>query len=272
MPIMLWIAAIIEAIIANYADMGILLGIQFINAGISFYETTKAGNAVKALKASLKPLATVKRDGKWQNIDAALVVPGDLVKLAAGSAVPADTYVNEGMIEVDQSAMTGESLPVKFRPGDVCKMGSTVTRGETDGTVESTGQNTFFGKTAAMLQSVEQVGGSLQTLLLNMMKVLVSLSMTLCIIAFIYLIVTGNNTNSSLPIIFQRDSAEIVKVFSVLTLLFHNFEILIMFIYFRKHCPLQLLSSLLPFPLLSRSSPQQLLLWAHVHCRSTEQL
>ena len=192
--------------------MGILLGIQFINAGISFYETTKAGNAVKALKASLKPLATVKRDGKWQNMEAGLVVPGDLVKLAAGSAVPADTYVNEGEIEVDQSAMTGESLPVKFRHGDVCKMGSTVTRGETDGTVESTGQNTFFGKTAAMLQSVENVGGSLQTLLLNMMKVLVSLSLTLCIIAFIYLIVTGNNTNSTLPVIFQRDSAEIVKV------------------------------------------------------------
>jgi H+-transporting ATPase len=108
MPIMLWIAAIIEGIIENFADMGILLGIQFINAAISFYETSKAGNAVAALKASLKPSATVKRDGKWQNMNAALIVPGDLVLLAAGSAVPADSYVNEGEIEVDQSAMTGE--------------------------------------------------------------------------------------------------------------------------------------------------------------------
>jgi H+-transporting ATPase len=95
MPLMLWIAALIELIIANYADMAILLGIQFINAAISFYETTKAGNAVAALKASLKPIATVKRDGKWQNVDAAILVPGDLVKLAAGSAIPADCYVNE---------------------------------------------------------------------------------------------------------------------------------------------------------------------------------
>ena len=63
MPIMLWIAAIIEGVIQNFADMGILLGIQFINAAISFYETSKAGNAVAALKASLKPTATVKRDG-----------------------------------------------------------------------------------------------------------------------------------------------------------------------------------------------------------------
>ena len=103
---------------------------QLINAAISFYETTKAGNAVAALKASLKPSATVKRDGKWQNMDASLIVPGDLVLLAAGSAVPADSYVNHGEIEVDQSAMTGESLPVKFRRGDICKMGSNVTRGE----------------------------------------------------------------------------------------------------------------------------------------------
>ena len=95
MPIMLWIASLIELIIGNYPDMAILLGIQFINAAISFYETTKAGNAVKALKASLKPVATVKRDGQWQNVDAAILVPGDLVKLAAGSAIPADCWVNE---------------------------------------------------------------------------------------------------------------------------------------------------------------------------------
>jgi len=210
MPIMLWIASLIELIIANYADMAILLGIQFINAGISFYETTKAGNAVAALKASLKPIATVKRDGQWQNVDAAIIVPGDLVKLAAGSAIPADCWVNEGEIEVDQSAMTGDSLPVKFTPGDVCKMGSTVTRGEVDGTVETTGQNTFFGKTAAMLQSVEGSGGSLQTLLIQVMIVLVVLSLTLCAIAFIFLLVVGNRENMALQPIHQKTYHDIV--------------------------------------------------------------
>jgi len=210
MPIMLWIASLIELIIGNYPDMAILLGIQFINAAISFYETTKAGNAVKALKASLKPVATVKRDGQWQNVDAAILVPGDLVKLAAGSAIPADCWVNEGEIEVDQSAMTGESLPVKFRPGDVCKMGSTVTRGEVDGTVETTGSNTFFGKTAAMLQSVDSSGGSLQTLLIQVMIVLVVLSLTLCTIAFIYLIIVGDRVNATLPSIHQKSNTDIV--------------------------------------------------------------
>ena len=94
MPIMIWIAAIIEAAIQNWIDTGILLFIQFANATIGFYEITKAGNAVAALKASLKPKATVKRDGRWQEISATVVVPGDCVLLASGSAVPADCMGN----------------------------------------------------------------------------------------------------------------------------------------------------------------------------------
>jgi P-type E1-E2 ATPase len=80
---------------------------------------------VAALKAALKPSATCKRDGKWQNMDATLLVPGDLVLLGAGAAVPADCIVNEGRIEVDQAALTGESLPVTMYKGDTPKMGST---------------------------------------------------------------------------------------------------------------------------------------------------
>ena len=112
MPVMIWLAIFVEAGITNFPDMAILLCIQFANASIGFYEITKAGDAVAALKASLKPTATVKRDGTWRNIDAALVVPGDLVLLACGSAIPADCRINEKEIEVDQAALTGESLPV----------------------------------------------------------------------------------------------------------------------------------------------------------------
>jgi H+-transporting ATPase len=83
-PMMIWLAIIIEAAIQNYLDMGILLAIQLMNASISFYETTKAGKAVAVLKSSLKPTATCKRDGKFQNIDATLLVPGDTVLLASG--------------------------------------------------------------------------------------------------------------------------------------------------------------------------------------------
>lgn len=152
MPVMIWLAILIEAIISKWMDFGILMVIQFTNASIAFYETTKAGDAVAALKASLKPEATVNRDGVWRSIDAALLVPGDLVLLATGSAVPADCRINHGQIEVDQAALTGESESVTMFRGDSCKMGSTVVRGEVEGTVESTGAGTFFGKTASLLQ------------------------------------------------------------------------------------------------------------------------
>jgi magnesium-transporting ATPase (P-type) len=163
MPIMIWCAAAVELSIGNFIDMGILLLIQFANATIGFYEIAKAGDAVAALKASLKPVATVRREGKWKIIDAALVVPGDCVLLASGSAVPADCRLNprsshaasnahDPNIDVDQAALTGESLPVSMFTGDSVKMGSTVVKGEAEGTVEFTGGNTFFGKTASLLQ------------------------------------------------------------------------------------------------------------------------
>ncbi len=187
MPIMIWIAIIVEFAIQQWADAGILLIIQFGNATLGWYETVKAADAVAALKAALKPLATVKRDGKWQNIDGTLVVPGDLCLLGAGSAVPADCIVNEGRLEVDQSALTGESLPVTMYKGDTPKMGSTITRGESEGTVEFTGANTFFGKTATLLQGDNGLG-NLQRLLLKIMFVLVTISLVLCLTALFYLI------------------------------------------------------------------------------------
>jgi len=183
---MIWLAALVEVAIGNYLDMGILLAIQFANASISFYETNKAGNAIAALKNSLKPSATVKRDGKWMEIDAGLLVPTDTVLLASGSAIPADCRVNHGEIDVDQAALTGESLPVTFYKYDSCKMGSNVVRGEVEGTVEFTGANTFFGKTAALLTETHE-SSHLQKMLMKVMVVLVGLSLTLCIINLIYL-------------------------------------------------------------------------------------
>ena len=156
MPVMIWFSILIEAGLSKWMDMSILLAIQIANASIAFYETNKANEAVAALKASLKAKAYVKRDGKFQEINAALVVPGDLVSLTSGSAIPADCRINHGEIDVDQAALTGESLPVTMYKGDSCKMGSTVVRGETEATVEFTGAETFFGKTAQMLQSTEE--------------------------------------------------------------------------------------------------------------------
>ena len=128
MPVMLWLACLIELLIQDWTDFWILLSLQLINASVSFYEASRAGDAVAALKAALKPAATAKRDGRWVTLAAAELVPGDLVMLGAGAAVPADCVVNGGAIDVDQAALTGESLPVAMCAGDRPKMGSTVRR------------------------------------------------------------------------------------------------------------------------------------------------
>ena len=187
MPLMIWLAIIIEGILMKWSDMFVLLGIQIANASIAFYETTKAGDAVAALKKQLKPEATVKRDGVWRKMDSANLVPGDLVQLAAGSSIPADCRVNHGTIEVDQAQITGEALPVPMHRGDTCKMGSTVVRGEVEGTVEFTGLDTFFGRTVSLMQTTDVEPSNLQNMLMDIMISLVVLSLTLCSVVYLHL-------------------------------------------------------------------------------------
>jgi H+-transporting ATPase len=192
--------------------------LQFANASIAFYETTKAGDAVAALKKSLKPEATVKRNGKWSSMEAALLVPGDLILLACGAAVPADCRVNDNAkkpIEVDQAQLTGESLPVTVYPGKSCMMGSTVVRGEVEATVEFTGVDTFFGKTATLLQGDAEIS-NLQTILLDIMIVLVFLSLTLCSIVFGYL-VQENGVSSALSFVVVLMVASIPLAIEIVT-------------------------------------------------------
>jgi len=200
MPIMIWIAIFIEGCLQNWPDLGVLLVLQAINGGVGFYETLKAANAVEALKSSLKPRATVKRDGKWQEVDASVLVPGDLVTLASGASVPADCLINEGHIDVDQSAITGESLPVAMSKGDCAMMGSTIARGETTGTVSATGMRTVFGKAAAMITSVDELG-HLQKILLLIMAPLVVLSFVLCITCWAFLYRKGESFQHALSFV-----------------------------------------------------------------------
>eukprot|EP01114_Cavostelium_apophysatum_P018942 TRINITY_DN5964_c0_g1_i1.p1 TRINITY_DN5964_c0_g1~~TRINITY_DN5964_c0_g1_i1.p1 ORF type:complete len:1046 (+),score=348.60 TRINITY_DN5964_c0_g1_i1:162-3299(+) len=197
MPIMIWIAAIVEIIIENYIDTGILVAINLINATLSFYETTKAGDAIAALKNSLKPTTICMRDGKWNNqFDARQLVPGDLIELASGAAVPADCILNHGTIDTDESAMTGESLPVTLHEREMAKMGGTVARGETHATVVLTGKNTFFGKTAAMLGESSS-RSNLQILLLKVIIILCVLAFVLVASTFIYLLCTHHTLKES---------------------------------------------------------------------------
>jgi H+-transporting ATPase len=128
------------------------------NAVVGFWEESQAGNAIAALKAKLAIKARVKRDGKWITPPARDVVPGDVIRLRLGDIVPADARLLAGdPVEVDQSALTGESLPAERKPGEAVFSGSIVRQGEIGALVYATGANTYFGKTAQLVQEAHTV-------------------------------------------------------------------------------------------------------------------
>ncbi|CAL9103199.1 unnamed protein product [Musa acuminata var. zebrina] len=159
-------AAIMAIALANGGgrapDWQDFLGIAIllvINSTISFIEENNAGNAAAALMARLAPKAKVLRDGTWAEQDAAILVPGDIISIKLGDIIPADARLLEGdPLKIDQSALTGESLPVTKNPGSGVYSGSTCKQGEIEAVVIATGVHTFFGKAAHLVDSTNQVG------------------------------------------------------------------------------------------------------------------
>ncbi len=147
-------AAILSAIVQHWADFGIVVTLLVGNAIVGFWEEYQAGNTVSALKSRLALRAKVKRDGQWSTVEAKTLVPGDLIRLRLGDIVPADARLLEGdPLAIDQSSLTGESLPASCHSGDLAYSGSIVRQGEIDAVVESTGLNTFFGRTASLVET-----------------------------------------------------------------------------------------------------------------------
>ncbi|EOY31840.1 hypothetical protein QUC31_019619 [Theobroma cacao] len=159
-------AAIMAIALANgdgkppdWQDFVGIVCLLVINSTISFIEENNAGNAAAALMAGLAPKTKVLRDGKWTEQEAAILVPGDIISIKLGDIIPADARLLEGdPLKVDQSALTGESLPVTKNPGDEIFSGSTCKQGEIEAVVIATGVHTFFGKAAHLVDSTNQVG------------------------------------------------------------------------------------------------------------------
>ena len=125
---------------------------------VGFWEEREASNAIEALKAKLAVKARVKRDGKWINPPARELVPGDVIRMRLGDIVPADARLLDGdPVEVDQSALTGESLPAERKSGDAVFSGSIIRQGEAGAMVYATGEKTYFGKTAQLVQEAHTV-------------------------------------------------------------------------------------------------------------------
>jgi H+-transporting ATPase len=157
-PWMIEVAAILSAVEQDWADLSIILILLLFNGVVGFWQEYQAGNAVEQLKKRLALKARVRRDGQWQQIEARELVPGDVVRLRLGDVVPADITLSEGeYLSVDQSALTGESLPVNKKPGETAYSGSAVKQGEMVGQVSATGMHTYFGKTAQLVSTAKSV-------------------------------------------------------------------------------------------------------------------
>jgi H+-transporting ATPase len=157
-PWMIEAAVILSAVARHWPDFGIILLLLLANGVVGFWEEREAGNAIEALKAKLAIKARVKRDGKWITPAARELVPGDVIRVRLGDIVPADARLLDGdPVEVDQSALTGESLPATRKPGEAVYSGSIIRQGEIAALVYGTGANTYFGKTAQLVQEAHTV-------------------------------------------------------------------------------------------------------------------
>jgi H+-transporting ATPase len=157
-PWMIEATVILSGVVRHWLDFFIILLLLCSNAVVGFWEEHQAGNAIAALKAKLAINARAKRDGKWTTPKASELVPGDVIRLRLGDIVPADARLLAGdPVEVDQSALTGESLPVTCKPGGAVFSGSILRQGEIDAMVYATGANTYFGKTAQLVQEAHTV-------------------------------------------------------------------------------------------------------------------
>ncbi|XP_050228883.1 ATPase 11, plasma membrane-type-like [Mercurialis annua] len=143
----------------DYHDFIGIMTLLIVNSTISFIEENNAGNAAAALMARLAPKAKVLRDESWAELDAAVLVPGDIISIKLGDIIPADARLLEGdPLKIDQSALTGESLPVTKHHGDGIYSGSTCKQGEIEAVVIATGVHTFFGKAAHLVDSTTHIG------------------------------------------------------------------------------------------------------------------
>ena len=157
-PWMIEIAALLSAIVHHWEDFIIITVMLLINAGVGFWEEYKAGNAIAALKKNLALKARVLREGAWKTVAAGELVPGDVILIRLGNVVPADVQLVKGSyLSVDQSALTGESLPVDKGPGETAYSGSVAKMGEMTAVVTATGADTYFGRTAKLVESAGAV-------------------------------------------------------------------------------------------------------------------
>jgi len=191
-PWMIEVAVVLSALVQHWADFGIILALLVANAVVGFWEEFQAGNAIAALQAKLAMNARVKRGGRWSSVPARELVPGDVIRVRLGDIVPADAKLLEGdSVEVDQSALTGESLPVSRKSDETVYSGSIIKQGEIDALVYGTGGNTYFGRTAHLVETTH-TASHFQKAVLKIGDFLIVIAVTLVILILLVALFRGD--------------------------------------------------------------------------------
>ena len=152
-PWMLEAAIVLQTVLHEYVEAAVIAGLLVFNAAIGFFQEGRAQATLTALKSRLALTASARRDGAWKNLPATELVPGDVIKLSLGGVVAADAKLIAGSILLDQSMLTGESIPIEAGPGLKTYAGALVRRGEATAIVTATGARTKFGHTAELVRT-----------------------------------------------------------------------------------------------------------------------
>jgi len=184
-PWMLEAVIVLQLALARWMEALVIAALLVFNAVVAFAQEQRAKDALALLRKQLHVNARVLRDGKWSQIPAEQVVPGDIVHVRAGDLVPADLALFDGAVALDQAALTGESLPVDCGPGKPAYTGAIVRQGEASGEVSATGAHTFYGRTAELVRT-SNAPSHMQRTIFAIVKRLVIFDAALVVLVVVY--------------------------------------------------------------------------------------
>ncbi len=185
MPWLLELAMVLSFFLKHDIEGIIILALLTINAIVGFMHTRGSEKAVELLKQRLAVKAKVLRDNNWTMVEAAEIVPGDILVVKLGDIIPADVKIINGELSIDESALTGESLPVESQTSDITYSGSVVKRGEARCVVINTGANTYFGKTAELVK-IARPKSHQEEIMLAIVKYMMYLGIAASLIVAVY--------------------------------------------------------------------------------------
>jgi len=198
--VLLEVAIVLQLVLGEYIEASIIGLLLIFNAAIGFFHESRAQSTIAALKSRLALNASVLRDGSWTTLPAADLVPGDIAKLTLGTVVVADVHVLDGSVLLDQSMLTGESLPIEAGPGAETYAGALVRRGEAIAEVVSTGVRTKFGRTAELVRTAYVVSTQ-QKAVFRVVRNLAGFNGVVTLMLMIYAYKIGMPVSEAIPLV-----------------------------------------------------------------------